>query len=550
MELNLSEVWMTTLKAGSERLIMECVGRLSEKYGFDASEARKLLNLGEMVVTIKSSGSRKEKARKESKESKESKDSKILKEKVLKIPLPFEASLVSELGCCGLAYNEGLMTQCQKSRKDSDSSSYCGTCQTEADKSATGKPPMGTVADRLTALSTEVEYQDSKGRKPVQYRSILERRGITREMAETEAGKYNCILSSYHFEEIVEKEKAGRPKSQKKKAVNAETVEDLFASLVLDTTLELALDSDADTVLMTESESEQESDGVKEKVVRKEKKEKAVRKEKVVKTQEEIEEAEMEKLERSSMSSEDSDTKKIEKAEKMKVTRALKESQLALEKQLKAEQLILEKGLKELKLIEEKEQKEAKILADKVAKEAEKVAKAAKILADKAEKEAKILADKAEKETAKEVEKEAKSAKILADKEAKEAKILADKEAKEAKILADKEAKSLKIATEKMSKDKKLTKAVVATVPVKAVADADVKEAKKTTSVQKIKINSVEYYISRATCILYTVPNDDEKSVPVGIYDEKTKTIKKIPKEEEEEEEEDEISDDEYESDQ
>ena len=142
-------------------------------------------------------------------------------------PIPFNKNNVKAELCQGLCYNHGLFTQCPKKRV-SDSCEFCKGCSKEVEKSKTGKPNCGTIEARLaTGL---MEYTDSKGRKPIAYRKVLEKLSISIETVKEMASKENIEIDSIHFEET--EQKRGRPKTKIAKKVEAATVEDLFATLV------------------------------------------------------------------------------------------------------------------------------------------------------------------------------------------------------------------------------------------------------------------------------------------------------------------------------
>jgi len=165
---------------------------------------------------------------------------------------------------------------------------------------------------------------------------------------------------------------------------------------------------------------------------------------------------------------------------------------------------------------------------------AEKESKLQQAAAAKAEKEAKLVAEKAAKLQQMAAEKEAKLAAAKAEKESKLQAAAAEKEAKlqaAAAAKAEKEAKEAKEAKGKGKKEKK-------SEPVAAVAVAAVEVAEEPVkvSVKRITIEGKEYFRTAAN-ILYDPVTKEE----VGLYDEKTHSIKELP-----EESDDEIEEDEY----
>ena len=184
------------------------VERCSKEYNFDYDSAKRMLSLEDETY---------------SRENRRSIPKKKSVEK--KITLPYSASGLVVEGCQGLAYNQGLYTQCQKKRVESGT--YCNVCLTESLTTTTGVPICGTVSQRqMVGL---MEYRDTKNRKPVAYLKIMEKNGWSREHVETEAGKLNYLIDEQHYLVEGKNEKVGRPKVEKKRAVKAETVEDLFA---------------------------------------------------------------------------------------------------------------------------------------------------------------------------------------------------------------------------------------------------------------------------------------------------------------------------------
>jgi hypothetical protein len=304
-------------------------------------------------------------------------------------PIPFNKSNVKAELCQGLCYNHGLFTQCPKKRV-SELCDYCKGCSKEAENSKTGKPNCGTVEARLaTGL---MEYTDSKGRKPIAYRKVLEKQNISIETVKEMASKENIEIDSIHFEET--EQKRGRPKTKIAKQVEAATVEDLFATLVNE---ELEnVESINSTVAMSASDEEEL------------------------------------KL----------TADKEAKEAKLEADKEAKEAKLAADKAAKLAEKEAKLAEKEAKLAE----KEAKLAADKAVKEA-------KLAADKASKEAKLAAEKAAKESKLAAEKAAKESKLAADKAVKEAK-LAAKEAPKEKVQKEKVVKE-KVQKEKVVKESK-----------------------------------------------------------------------------------------------
>ena len=319
----------------------------------------------------------------------------VLESSSISFPIPFNKNNVKAELCQGLCYNHGLFTQCPKKRV-TDSCEFCKGCSKEGEKSKTGKPNCGTIEARLaTGL---MEYTDSKGRKPIAYRKVLDKLSISMETVKEMASKENIVIDSIHFEET--EQKRGRPKTKITKKVEAATVEDLFATLVNE---ELEnVESINSTVVMSASDEEELK----------------------------------------------------EKEAKLAADKEAKEAKLAADKEAKLKEketkLAADKAAKEAKLAAEKEAKESKLAAEKEAKEAKLKEKEAKLAADKAAKEAKLAAEKETKE-AKLAAKEAPKEKVQKEKVQKE-KVVKEKVQKEKVV---KESKKEEVQKEKVVKESK-----------------------------------------------------------------------------------------------
>jgi len=262
---------------------------------------------------------------KQSKKEKKSKNPK----KESKIPMPFSKSSIKEDGCCGLSYNHGLFTQCVGNKMEN--SSYCCSCQSEADKNTSGEPNNGTVSSRLE--KELYEFKDPKGRKAISYLKVLEKLKLTKESALTEANRLNIEINEAHLTELVKEKKItrGRPKKSRK-IVEAENVTDLFAKLT------------ADIV-------EEESTVVEDLNVVQEKKKKT------------------------KLSDEEKEAKKAELAAEKEAKKLEKEAKLAAEKEAKKLELEAKKAEREEKRKQEKAEKAAakKTTAKKQAKKSKPV---------------------------------------------------------------------------------------------------------------------------------------------------------------------------------
>ena len=108
-------------------------------------------------------------------------------------------------GCCkGLKLNNGLHTQCNRSRGSND---YCGSCVKLMEKNG-GSLPYGSVDDRLKCGI--LDYVDPKGKGTVPFANVMKKLNISKEEALKEAEKLGWTIPECHFEE--KKGKRGRPK--------------------------------------------------------------------------------------------------------------------------------------------------------------------------------------------------------------------------------------------------------------------------------------------------------------------------------------------------
>ena len=336
--ITVTELLTKTLENCAKDLAIRCINNCASRHGFDAQEEIRILGL-ENLTLIKKQMTKKAKAPKAQKEKKVKKSS---------FPLPFIAELVDNKGCHGLAYNRGLFTQCSK--KIMENGQFCKSCQTEADKNASGNPDCGTIEQRLsTGL---YEFKDSKGRSPVSYKKILDKLNLGVEASCVEALAFNAEIDSEHFR-VVEKQKVkkssegkairGRPKKQTA-AIEAENVTDLFAKLTAENEEEAIpeVDEKPKKAKLTEEEK-----AIKKAALEAERAAKKVEREKQVA---------IEKAEREEKRKADIEQKKLEKEQK----------------------IAAEKAEREAKRLQEKAEKEQKKAEEKAAKEAAKASKSVK----------------------------------------------------------------------------------------------------------------------------------------------------------------------------
>ena len=440
IEVIMSESVMNATKDVVYKVIVE----LSARYDFDSEEAIRSIGL-----------------------SMKSKDSKVkeLKVKELKVKSKFALPYSGELdeSCCrGLRQNQGLYTQCTVS--SCESSVFCKSCKTSADKND-GVPEYGTITSRLKAYNEGVEYKDPSGKSPTPYVKVMKKLKVSREEVEEEASKLWMVINPIHFEtdavkrsgrpalkkkaEVGEVKPKGRPKKAKKVLELAGEEEDLFASLVMSANKqndsEDEQDEDADTVIMSDSEGEDE----KETTIL---------------------------------------AAKLLADEEAKLSAKLAADE---EAKLSAKLVADEEAKLSAKLVADEEAKlSAKLVADEEAKLSAKLS--AKLAADE-EKEVKKKAADAKKETER-LEKEAKKKAVEDEKEAK--KLAADAK-KEAERL-EKESKK-KVVEDKKPKKEGKKKADEVTNGVEVEEDEVVK---------KFEFEGKKYLKSKKAGIIYNMEQD------------------------------------------
>ena len=351
---------MNNMMSGMMRSVAhQVIDGCALKYGFNAEEAKEMLNLNVIHAAKKASS---EKPKKEANVK-------------AAFPLPFNGEH-SNTCCQALRQNNGLYTQCQASKKGD--ATYCKSCQQLADKSTDGIPEYGTISMRMAA--NPYDYVDPKGRKPTSYTKVMKKYNLTEQQVQEEAGKFGIQIDVSHFV-VPEETKRGRPAKAPKEPKEAKSVkgrpkkstkvitlveeeEDLFASLV------------------AQASSNVEEEDVEDKAQKKAEKLAADKAEKEAKLAAE----------------------KAAKAEKLAAEKAEKEAKLAAAKLEKETKLAAEKAEKETKLAAEKAEKETKLALEKAEKEAKKLA----LEQEKAAKKAALEEEKAAKEAAKVAAKEKK----------------------------------------------------------------------------------------------------------------------------------------------
>lgn len=235
-------------------LAQQVVEELSYLYGFDSEEALSRLNLcGLSVVSSRPSVSRSS-----AKSAKSAKSERPVKEKAAKerpvksvaekesvtrkpspsFPLPFSGEF-DDACCYGLRQNQSLYTQCLVLRKGD--AEYCKSCQSQADKNASGEPDYGTIQQRLAVAP--LDFVTAQGKKPLHYTKTMKKLELTREQVEEEAAKFGITVAECHFSEptasaSASESKKGRPKKEKMIVEVEGATNDLFASLVAEASSE------------------------------------------------------------------------------------------------------------------------------------------------------------------------------------------------------------------------------------------------------------------------------------------------------------------------
>ena len=464
--VEVTEVVLRSLENASKDLAKRCILECALRHNFDGDEELRVLGLDNVTVILKKKP--------------------IIKEKPVitnkpRFCLPFLAKTVDENGCNGIAFNEGLYTQCKKVRVDNES--FCKMCLGESKVSENGEPKNGTVQRRSN--SPYYSYEDSRGRMPPSYLDYMKKRGITEDEVLSEAEKQGLTIPKEHFMSFSRSKKsvakvAKVAKKSKKSLIfeEDEEKEDLFTHL--NDLLEETLEELSDDVVLDDYE---QSRIMEEK--RAEKEAKALEKEQ-------------------------------EKTAKL--------VQKALEKAEREAKAALEKAEREAKAAEEKVEREAKKVQEKAAREE-------KLALESAEREAKLAQkaqEKADREAKLEQEKAEKAAKLAQEKAEKAAKLAEEKIARETKLAEEKAEKAAKLAQEKADKEAKLAKLAKKT---QKPVEKPVEKPAETTAPKKVTVKRLFYngkqYLKSNENMLY----DPDTKEEVGIWCEETQTILDLPDE-------------------
>ena len=353
------------MKSLEMKSVEEIVKSLSEKYGFDYSEA--VRHISEV--------------------------SKLLKEeeekKKLKFKLPFCNQEITGF-CSAIRPNGGLYTQCMNVQIGADK--YCKTCLKNA---VEGVAQHGDISDRINNPNWETE----KGKKPLRYSKIMKNikidgEAVSQVEVEKEAARFGLTIPETEFE--IEKsrkgrppkatspkkdepaKKRGRPKKEKPIAnTNEESGEDLIAKLVAEAKLkndeesseeepqeETQKETPEETPMIVPPNSITSTSGSET-----EKDEKKKKKHKPRKTQEE---KDAEKAAAKAKKDEEKAAAKAKKDEEKAAAKAKKDEEKAAAKAKKDEEKAAAREAAKAAKLAEKEAAKAAKLAEKAAAKVEK----------------------------------------------------------------------------------------------------------------------------------------------------------------------------------
>jgi hypothetical protein len=448
--VEVTEIVFKSVENVSKELAKRCILECALRYNFNADEELRLLGLDNVTVISK----------------------KREKKPTVKFCLPFLAHTVDKNGCNGIAFNEGLYTQCKKVRINEE---YCKVCLDESLKSNNGEPKNGTV--RRRSFSPYYSYEDSRGRMPPSYQDYMKKKGITEAEVLEEAEKQGIKIPREHFTSFTRSAKKVKEKSNKKskKSLVIEEDEekaDLFAELKSD---DILVSTDKEMLKSGEENMSEEKKAQKA----------------------------QEKAERDA------------KVEREKAEKAAKAAQRALEKAERDAKVEQEKAEKAAKAALEKAERDAKVEQEK----AEKAAKAALKAQEKAERDAKAEKEKAEKAAQRALEKAERDAKVEQEKAEKAAKAAlkaqekAERDAKVEQEKAEKAAKAALKALEKADHNTKVEKEVTE------------KPAEKTKVTVKRIFHNGTQYLKSSENVLYSPETKEE----VGLWCEKTQSVLPLP---------------------
>ena len=379
--VEVTEIVLKTVENVSKDLARRCILDCAKRHNFDADEELRILGLDNVTVIRK----------------------KMEKTQGIKFCLPFIIDQVDKNGCNGIAFNEGLYTQCKKVRVSDNT--FCKTCLGESKESENGEPKNGTVHRRCE--TPYYTYEDNRGRRPPSYQDYMKKKGISEAEVLEEAEKQGIKIPREHFAVF------SKSKKSKKTLVLDDSEEektDLFAQLTSDDVSEdkETLKSGEENMSEEKRVQKAQEKANKEAKLAQEKAEKAAKAaQKALEKAERDAKVEQEKAEKAAKAAQEK-AERDAKAEQEKAEKAAKATQKALEKaerDAKAEQ---EKADKAALRAQEKADRDAKVQQEKV----EKAAKAAQKALEKAEKAAKESKKPQEKEKEKPVEPQEEKKKV------------------------------------------------------------------------------------------------------------------------------------------
>ena len=234
MIVNVERSMMESYKNVMRDVICEVIRECSKNHNFDYEEECRRQGIEGMyvkVVDVKSLKSSK----------KEVEGGKLM--------LPYNGEM-DECKCEGVKWYEGLMKQCNASKKEGEK--YCGSCENQCKKNDSGLPTYGNIIDRRKVGL--YSYVGPNGSKPVSYVEYLKKKGYSIEDAKKEALKEGKEIDDMHYtyrwydvkksrgrprkegsssssSSEVKVNKKGRPKKAEKE-ISLNDEEDIFASLV------------------------------------------------------------------------------------------------------------------------------------------------------------------------------------------------------------------------------------------------------------------------------------------------------------------------------
>ena len=191
VQINIKKTMEKNLTEMATNVQFKTIEALAEIYGFKVDDAVKQIGLEIDKVAKKTSNK-----------------TKINAPSIL---LPW-CGEVNQEWCCGLRNNAGLQSQCTMAKMEGGK--FCKTCQKQSEKEGNnGKPNYGEVSDRVAGGD---DYEGVKGKKPVKYSVVMEKKGISREEAVREAEKLGWTIPETEFEVVSKK----IPKKKKNTSVS------------------------------------------------------------------------------------------------------------------------------------------------------------------------------------------------------------------------------------------------------------------------------------------------------------------------------------------